>query len=143
MDRKTSEASSIATTSVESVHGHSGFHDVEAGEKLMIQLSTLNGNGLGLIADFQFHTPPYNPEGYIYTDKLKFTADVPDQLTVQPVGRYITSGDASLQGLGVTMVSKLDGVFDSWWWTNRKWIGVGAVALIGLIATGVATKVLR
>jgi len=101
------------------------------------------GNGLGLISDFQFYTSPYSPEGYIYTDKLAFTKDVPNQLTVQPVGQYIQSGDADLQGLGVTMVQRLDGFFDSWWWNHRKWLAIGSVSLLGLAAAAVAGKVLR
>ena len=99
--------------------------------------------GLGMIPDFQFYTSPYSPEGYIYTDKLKFTTDVPNQLTVQPVGPYLQSGDANLQGLGVTMVQPLDGVFDSFWWTNRKWIAIGAVSALGLGLAALAAKVLR
>lgn len=79
---------------------------------------------LGIIPDFQFHKPPYNPEGYNYTDKLQFTSDVPNQLTVQPVfPNYPTSGDRDLQGVGA---------FDSWWWTNRKWIAIGTIAAVGL-----------
>ncbi len=109
-------------------------------------------NGLGIIPDFQFYNPPYSPEGYLVNSHLQFTQSVPNQLTVQPVGPYVTSGDANLQGLGVTMVHDLplaaagagiSGVFDSWWWQNRRWLAVGAISLLGLGAIGIATKVLK
>lgn len=59
--------------------------------------------------------------------------------------------DASrtMNGLGITMASYLQpgagvkGVFDSWWWTNRKWIAFGAIGVLGLAVAAVATKVLR
>ena len=99
---------------------------------------------LGIIPDFQFRTPPYNPEGFNYTSRLKFPAGM-DQLTVQPVGGYPTNN-----GLGITMaaylpprVGALSGVFDSVWWQQRKWLAVGIVAVLGVGTAALAAKVLK
>lgn len=89
---------------------------------------------LGMIPDWQFSNDPavnrrINPN-------VVFPAGW-NQMTVQPVGTYINSGDpASLSGLR-------GGFFDSWIWTNRKSVGVGILGagIIGLAA--LAAKFLR
>ncbi len=59
---------------------------------------------------------------------------------------------SAMNGLGITMAewmkpaaagAGISGVFDSWWWTNRKWLAFGAIGILGLAVAGVATKVLR
>lgn len=103
---------------------------------------------LALIPSWQFSEDPavninLNPH-------LTFPPGM-NQLTVQPINNVVPSGDANLQGLGITMASyeqrgvgvKGLGVFDTWWWNNRKWIAFGALGVLGLVVAGVATKVLR
>jgi hypothetical protein len=106
---------------------------------------------LGLIPSNQFsHDPKVNPE--LINPYLQFPAGM-NQLTIQPLqSNYPTSGDANLQGLGVTMANYLppaaagagiSGVFDSWWWTHRKLIAIGTVSIVGVGIVLLATKVLK
>lgn len=104
---------------------------------------------LGLVPTWQFSPDPavninLNPH-------VQFPPGM-DQLTVQPVGPYPTSGDANLQGLGITMASwekppvgvpGFSGVFETSWWQNRKWLAFGLLGVLGLGAAALATKVLR
>jgi hypothetical protein len=49
-----------------------------------------------------------------------------------------------LEGLGLTNpLDVLNEVGDSWWWKNRKAVGIGALALAGLAVLGVAKSILR
>lgn len=42
-----------------------------------------------------------------------------------------------LNGLGI------DNPFDSWWWTNRKWVALGGVGVLGLGILAAATAILK
>lgn len=33
--------------------------------------------------------------------------------------------------------------FDSWWWTNRKWVALGGVGVVGLGLLAAATAILK
>lgn len=104
---------------------------------------------LGIIPSWQFADT--NPPNFNINPHLTFPVGM-NQLTVQPINNVVPSGDANLQGLGITMaqyatpgvgVKGLRGVFDSWWWRNRKWVAFGTLGALGLAVAGVATKVLR
>jgi len=45
-------------------------------------------------------------------------------------------------GIGPTPLRGL-GLFDSAWWTNRKWIALGVLGSLGVGAAVIATKYLR
>jgi hypothetical protein len=45
--------------------------------------------------------------------------------------------------LGVEPIDTLNAVFDSFWWRNRKWIALGAVAALGLGVLGGLTAIAR
>lgn len=99
---------------------------------------------LGIIPTYQFSADPsVNPFGV--NPHVQFPAGM-SQLTVQPVGLYPTSGDASL---GTPMVSieqppvGVAGVFETSWWQNRKWLAFGALGLLGIGIVALATKTLR
>jgi hypothetical protein len=86
---------------------------------------------LGLIPDWQFSMDPaINP-------KINPFVQYPPgvyQSTIQPIGPYFQTQPPA---------SGMNGIFDSWAWTNRKWLALGTVALIGLgVATGL-TSVLK
>ena len=84
---------------------------------------------LGIIPAAQF-SPETDP--YLYNSHLRFPPGM-NQLTIQPLQPdYPTSGDRNLQG-----------VFDSSWWQNRKWLALGLVALLGVGTAALATKILR
>ena len=105
---------------------------------------------LGIIPDYQFSSDAReNP--YLINPHMKMPPGM-TQLTVQPVGPYVNSGDANLQGLGVTMANYMkpaasgagiSGVFDSFWWQKRKWLAIGIVATLGLGIAALAVKVLK
>lgn len=105
---------------------------------------------LGLIPTWQFSDDPavninINPH-------VKFPAGV-NQLTPQPIGLYPTSGDANLQGLGITMaawekppvgVPGFSGsMFTSSWWFNRRWLVMTLLGIAGVGAATFAIKTLR
>lgn len=103
---------------------------------------------LGLVPQWQFSQNPavnrnINPH-------LMFPVGM-NQLTVQPINNLTPSGDANLQGLGITMAQyttkgvgvKGLGIFDTWWWNNRKWLAFGTLGVLAIGAAAVATKVLR
>ena len=116
--------------------------------------------GLGVIPTYQFSSDPaVNPYGV--NPHVKFPQGW-NQMTVQPVGQWPTSGDANLQGLGLLMLDHeqapagvfspqqqifmapgLGGVFDSAWWTQRKWLAFGLLGALGIGAAALAVKVLR
>lgn len=85
------------------------------------------GAGLGMIPSWIFSGDPginisLNPD-------VKFPSGW-DQKTVQPYDGCQTHPD-------------LAGVFDSWAWTNRKWLVIGGVGLIGAALLAGAGALLR
>ena len=106
---------------------------------------------LGIIPSWQFSDDPaVNP--VTWNPHLKIPEGM-SQSSIQPFHPDIPqSGDANLQGLGITMANwmqpaaagaGISGVFDSFWWTHRKWIAIGAISLLGIGIALFATKVLR
>lgn len=107
---------------------------------------------LGIIPQWQFSQDP--AVNYNLNPNLTFPVGM-NQLTVQPINNVVASGDANLQGLGITMADWANkpvavpggvaglAVFDSWWWNNRKWIAFGALGILAIAIGAVATKALR
>ncbi len=118
---------------------------------------------LGIIPQWQFSQDP--AVNYNLNPVMTFPPGM-NQLTVQPINNVVPSGDRDLQGLplfrrtsrngvrglGITMANwmkpaaagaGISGLFDSWAWTNRKWLVMGGLGLLGIGAALVATKVLR
>jgi len=103
---------------------------------------------LGIIPQWQFSQDPAINPGI--NAHLTFPVGM-NQLTVQPINNVVPSGDASLQGLGITMARYLPpgvgvkglGVFETWWWKNRKWIAFGSLGALALTLGALATRVLR
>jgi len=124
-------------------------------------------HGLGLIPDWQFSEDPainikLNPHCKIPGDwtngqrTIQPLSYVPQRIQGDPLA--CTNGQApccpglpctSLTGLGITKARWIDpphGLgfgFDSWAWTNRKWLVIGGVALLGLAVLGGAGALLR
>lgn len=104
---------------------------------------------LGIIPSWQF-----DPSNTINMNQhLTFPPGM-NQLTVQPINNVVPSGDANLQGLGTPMATwlqpavgvprkQLGNVFTTWWFTNRKWLMIGAASILGVGAAVVAGKVLK
>jgi hypothetical protein len=95
------------------------------------------GSNLGMIPSWQFsqdpavnmHLNPHvkYPEGW-------------SQMTAQPVGPYYAPpriAQPTLTGLGFT------NPFDSWAWTNRKWIVLGGIGLVGAALLAGAGLILK
>jgi len=98
---------------------------------------------LGLIPDYQFSTDPavnphINPH-VTYPEGMY-------QTTTQPIGPYYNPPPPppcpscvapGVKGLGI------DNPFDSWWWENRQWLALGALAVVGIGAIALIGVVLK
>lgn len=76
---------------------------------------------LGMIPAWQFSQDP--KVNYKLNPFVKYP-DGWSQMTPQPVGPYYAPPRIAQPNLG--------GMFDSWAWTNRKWIVLGGTAALGL-----------
>lgn len=87
--------------------------------------------GLGLIPEWQFSSdavvnPHINPH-------VQYPEGMTQQ-TIQPIGTHWGQGLGCPPGVGCVPLRGLgiDNPFDSWWWTNRKPLVIGSVAVVGL-----------
>lgn len=98
---------------------------------------------LGLIPSWQFSDDP--AENPLVTN-MQYPPGA-TQLTPQPYGTWM-NGDP-----GVTCTSRLGGCahnralagnpFNSWWWTNRRWVALAGVGLIGAALATLTAAVIR
>jgi hypothetical protein len=87
---------------------------------------------LGLIPDYQFSSDP----AVNFTKINPFVQYPPGvyQSTIQPIGPYFQTQPPA---------SGMNGIFDSWAWTNRQWLAFGIVSILGIGAAAGLTSILR
>lgn len=117
-------------------------------------------NGLGRVRDHRRRATTYaartggNPCGPDCWPTPKGGCDCGGMVTrtmgVRGLGVHMTAQAHKPAGLytrhrllQVNAGQNLRGIFDSAWWTERKWLAFGLVGLVGVGAAALATKVLR